>query len=442
MGEPSLTEIQRQQADQLSNAYGSGIEDEKETRLHDLERVYAVAHGALVAFLNMLDQETVENWSKSGKSVYQLDDRFILGRVTELIKTLREKAAAAGKSSDGKVEILQMQSQLTEANRKIDMPTRELDQCKAKLQEIEQTNENMRAQATAHQQVHKKVEETVTASPVETSTPAASPKDRGMSEPEWMAIWRNKATFNRDATILTIIGETGVFRKPEIVEMTAQKLTLNPKNSAISDAIIRLDGREAEKGWHFIEKIEGFEKQGTDFGGVLPDMYRITERGRQAYWLLTGLNAMECEYDRLLRRHKSPEHTYLNLVVKEILENKGGYRVLLDAPELSLPGGEKFEPDITAQEIATGEIIFVEVERNTSKDEAYRIQKWRNLCATSNGQVYIFCDTNKYMVGTLIGKVNEALSGLKYASHFSSVEGIQNHELGKDGSIWLKVRLP
>jgi len=438
MGEPSLTEIQRQQADQLSNAYGSGIEDEKETRLHDLERMYSAAHGALVAFLNMLDQDTVEYWSKSGKSVYQLDDRFILGRVTELIKTLREKAVASGKSSDGKVEILK--NQLAEANGKIDKLTRELDQCKAKLQEIEQTNENLRAQATAHQQVHKKVDETITASSVVTSTPAASPMDRGMSEPEWMAIWRNKATFNRDATILTIIGETGVFRKPEIVEMTAQKLTLNPINSAISDAIIRLDGKEAEKGWHFIEKIEGFEKQGTDFGGVLPDMYRITERGRQAYWLLTGLNAVECEYDRLLRRHKSPEHTYLNLVVKGILED-GGYLVLLDAPEILLPGGEKFEPDITAQEIASGKIIFIEVERDTNKDETYRIQKWRNLCAASNGQIYIFCDTNKFMKGSLISQVNEALSGLKYSSHFSSVEGINNHERGVNGSIWLKERL-
>jgi hypothetical protein len=41
----------------------------------------------------------------------------------------------------------------------------------------------------------------------------------------------------------------------------------------------------------------------------------------------------------------------LNLVAKELLENKGGYCVLLDAPELSLPDGKKFEPDITAQKI-------------------------------------------------------------------------------------------
>lgn len=440
MGKPTLSDLQRQQADQLSNAYSSGIEDEKETRLQDLERMYSVAHGALVAFLNLLDQESVEKWSKSGKSVYQLDDRFILGRVTELIKALREKVTVTGKSSDVKADMLQ--NQLIEANRKIGTLTEHLDQLKVKLQEGELTNENLRSQVAAQQQVQKKIEEKIPEDSLINSLPAVTPLDHGLAEPEWMVAWRNKSTFMRDATILTIIGGSGTFRRPDIIEFAARKLTLNSKNSAIADAIVRLDGKEAERGLHFIEKIEGFEKQGTDFGGVLPDMYRITEQGRQAYWLLTGQNAVECEYDRLLRRHKSPEHTYLNLVVKEILENKGGYRILLDAPELTLPNGDKFEPDITAQEIATNEIIFVEVERNTSKDEAYRVEKWRNLCAASNGEIYIFCDTNKYMKGTLIGKVNEALTGLKYSSHFSSVEGINNHERGVNGSIWLKERLP
>ena len=438
MGEPSLTEIQRQQADQLSNAYGSGIEDEKETRLHDLERMYAAAHGALVAFLNMLDQDTVENWSKSGKSVYQLDDRFILGRVTELIKTLREKAAAAGKSNEGKVEILQ--SQFADSNRQIDALTKELAQWQAKYDEIAQANENLSVQAAAQQQVQKKVEETAIEGERMTPSSMAAPLGQGLSEPIWMRDWREKGTFERDSQILRMIGETGVSRQPVMIKMAAQKLSLNSKNMALRDAIGRLNGEEGEKGLHFMEKIAGFEKQGADFGGALPAMFRISELGKQAYWLLTGQNAVECDYDRLLRRHKSPEHTYLNLVVKGILED-GGYQVLLDAPEILLPGGEKFEPDITAQEIASGKIIFIEVERDTNKDETYRIQKWRNLCAASNGQIYIFCDTNKFMKGSLISQVNEALSGLKYSSHFSSVEGINNHERGVNGSIWLKERL-
>ena len=438
MGEPSLTEIQKQQADQLSNAYITGVENEKDTRLYDLDQRYSAAHGGLVGCLNLLDQEIVENWSKSGKSLYQMDDRFILGRVMELIKGLREKASVAGQSNVGEVE--ELKRQLVEVNQHNTMLGIELERCRSKVLDLEQENENLKTQVAAIKEVQKKVDEKIDKNPQTTSQSIPSPLDRGMVEPDWIVTWRKKGTFERDSQILGLIGETGISRRPEIIELAAQKLSLNPKNTAIGDAILRLAGDEPDKGLHFIEKIAGFEKQGADFGGALPDMYRITERGRQAYWMITGQNALPCEYDRLLRRHKSPEHTYLNILVRELLENVGGYRVLLEAAEITLPGGGKFEPDITAHHLETGEVIFVEVERDTNKDEAYRIQKWKHLYSASNGQIYVFCDKSKFMKGTIISEINQALTGLKFSSHFSSVEGIRNGERGENGSIWLRVR--
>jgi hypothetical protein len=438
MGEPSLTEIQKQQADQLSNAYLTGVENEKDTRLHDLDQLYSAAHGGLVGCLNLLDQETVEKWSKSGKSIYQLDDRFILGRVTELIKALREKAASVGQPNDGVAE--ELRKQLATANQQIAVLGAEVDRYKRKLADLEHENENLQTQLAALREVQKKVDQKAAENSQVPSLSVPAPLERGMSEPDWMTTWRKKGTFDRDSKILCLIGGKGISRRPEIIELAAQELELNPKNTAIGDAIMRLAGDDPDKGLHFIEKIAGFEKQGADFGGALPDMYRITERGRQAYWMITGQNAVPCEYDRLLRRHKSPEHTYLNILVRELLEKVGGYRVLLEAAEITLPGGEKFEPDITAHHLETGEVIFVEVERDTNKDEAYRIQKWKHLYSASNGQIYVFCDKNKFMKGKIISEVNQALSGLKFSSHFSSVEGIRNGERGENGSIWLRGR--
>lgn len=97
-------------------------------------------------------------------------------------------------------------------------------------------------------------------------------------------------------------------------------------------------------------------------------LYRLTEQGRQAYRLLSGKNALECEFDVLLKRHKSPEHTLLNIKVRKFLEDRKIYQVLLESATLTLPDGHKLEPDITVKDLATGKLIYIEVEREANKD--------------------------------------------------------------------------
>jgi DNA-binding MarR family transcriptional regulator len=253
-----------------------------------------------------------------------------------------------------------------------------------------------------------------------------------MTEPDWMIEWRKKKTFDRDVVLLSLIGETGISRRPKIVRLVAERLGLKPDNSAIVDALNRIENRG------LIERLDLFEKRGADTGGVLPYLYRLTDQGRQAFWLLSGKNASECEFDFLLRRHKTPEHTLLNMKVREFLEEHQVYQVLLESVSLTLPDGHNFEPDITVKDLVTGEVIYIEVERETNKDTLSRTQKWQSLYAASNGNIRVICDKPGFM-RKLVSEINFALSGLQFATWISNMEEIEQ-TLATKGNIWKLVR--
>jgi DNA-binding PadR family transcriptional regulator len=427
MVEPTLSDLQAHQANQLSDAFRVEIEKEQASKLQDLQHMYAIAHSGLVSFLTLLEPEFIEKWTKSGKSLSQLDDRFAQMRVTELLKGLREKAAQPLMTSDEEVHkrMVDLEKQLAELQD-------ELELARQKGKVLEQENQNLRAQTTVQQQVQQLVKENA---PVLSTTPsvaATSPVDQGIAEPDWMIEWRKKKTFERDIVLLALVGETGISRRPKIVRLAAERLGLKPDNSAIVDALNRIESRG------LVERLDLFEKRGADTGGVLPYLYRLTDQGRQAFWLLSGKNAFECEFDVLLRRHKTPEHTLLNMKVREFLEEHQVYQVLLESPFLTLPDGHNFEPDITVKDLVTSEVIYIEVERETNKDTLNRTQKWQSLYAASNGNIRVICDKPGFM-RKLVSEINFALSGLQFATWISNMEEIEQ-ALATKGSIWIMER--
>jgi hypothetical protein len=439
MDQSSLTDVQRQQADALANAYQGDMDKESTLHRQDISHAYSVAHNALISLMQLLNQDEVERLQKSGKSIYAMDDREAQKLITEWIKKMREKAIN-GASTAERVEA--MVSQIKALEKERDRLQKESIQQKAMILDLKQTVHGLRTQvATLEQTLGKVKDKEKDRTPQQTVVvQTVPPMNQGMAEPEWMADWRGKNTFERDSEILRIIGGTGFSRRPVIIQMAAKKLGKNPNNTSLVDALNRIGGEESEKGLHFIEKVEGFEKQGFDLGGALPIILRLTEKGRHAYWMLTGMNARECEFDELIKHHKSPEHTLLNLMVRDQLVNIGGYEILLDSPGLTLPDGEKFVPDIVALDTATTEVLYIEVERNTGKDEAYRIQKWRNLYSATHGKIYIYCDRSSFMKNKLIGEVNQALKDYHYSSYFSNYEDVFKGIRGLDGGIWIQKR--
>jgi len=73
----------------------------------------------------------------------------------------------------------------------------------------------------------------------------------------------------------------------------------------------------------------------------------------------------------------------------------------------------------------TGEVIFVEVERDVSKDQISRKTKWMKFYEASNGNLYVFCD-NLNCQRAIQGEINLALSGLSYNSFLTNLHGLRN----------------
>jgi hypothetical protein len=427
MVEPTLSDLQAHQANQLSDAFRVEIEKEQASKLQDLQHLYAIAHSGLVSFLTLLEPEFIEKWTKSGKSLSQLDDRFAQMRVTELLKGLREKAGQPLMTSDE-----ESHKRMVDLEKQVAELQDELELARQKVKTLEQENHNLHAQTVVQQQVQRLAKENGPVLPTTPGVAATSPVDQGMAEPDWMMEWRKKKTFDRDATVLSLIGETGISRRPKIVRLAAERLGLKPDNSAIVDSLNRIESRG------LIERLDLFEKRGADTGGILPYLYRLTEQGRQAFWLLSGKNASECEFDVLLKRHKTPEHTLLNMRVREFLEEHQVYQLLLESASLTLLDGHKFEPDITAKDLVTGKLIYIEVERETNKDAESRVQKWQSLFTASNGNIRVICDKATFM-RKLTSEINFALSGLHFATYISNMEEIEQ-ALASKGHIWIMER--
>jgi len=426
MATDALSQQQVHQADLLTGAYLDQIEKEQSGRMQDLQHAYAIAHSGLVSFLTLLDPGYIDGWIKGGKTLAQLDDRFVQMRVTELLKQLREKPFAS--SSEMNAELQKGILELKNQNRTLQDA---LLQSKQRIEALEQENHGLQSRNNVQQQVEQLVEKECTASTSNNET-AVSPVLQGMAEPPWMTEWRKRTTFDRDAILLTVIGETGISRRPKIIQLAAIRMSVKPDNSAIGDAIHRIEKRG------LIEQLDLFEKRGSETGGVLPYLYRLTDQGRQAYWLLSGKNALECEFDVLMKRHKSPEHTLLNMKVREFLEDHQVYQVLLEAATLVLPDGHKFEPDITARDVSTGELVYIEVEREANKDTQTRIQKWQNFYMASHGNIRVICDKPGFM-RKLASEINFALSGQRFATYISNIEEMEE-TLAAKGHIWVMER--
>jgi hypothetical protein len=432
--QPTITETQRRQADDLANAYQSDVNRENTLHRQDIEQAYLIAHNALISLMPLLNQDEVERLQKSGKSIYRMDDREAVKLITDWIKRLREKAASGSATAE---KIDGLLGQIRNLEKEKERLSIEVAQQKVMNQDLKQTILSMKTQVGALEQTVSKVKEKDRPPVQQPPIKAAAPIEQGMSEPDWMADWRKKATFEKDIEVLKVIGETGYSRRMVIIQLVAGRLGKNPNNTSLIDAVNRLGGG-TEKGLDLLERIDVFDKQGSELGGALPILLRLTDKGKHAFWMVSGQNAQECEFDRLMKHHKTPEHTLLNFLVRDQLVNQGNYEVLLEAPELDLPTGEKFSPDIVVKD-SKGEILFIEVERSTSKDESYRIQKWRNLYTASHGKLYVYCDKPAFMK-TVMGEVNQALKNTRFSSSFSNYEDVHDGRRGQDGSIWMFKR--
>ena len=233
------------------------------------------------------------------------------------------------------------------------------------------------------------------------------------------------------------MGETGKCLRPSLIELLAKKLNLASTNSSLSETFNRLINFDTGGG--LIEVLDVFQQSGASTGGNHPDILRLTDRGRLAYQYLTGSVSIENEYERLIRRHKSPEHTVLNIQAAEALVEIGGYRIAEQASGIQLPDGGLFIPDLVAVDQRSGEMIFVEVERDANKDRGARVRKWINVLKATNGNIYVVCD-NISCERSIQAEINQALGDARFNSHLTNLNSLRKGKRSQDGRMWLAIR--
>ncbi len=250
-------------------------------------------------------------------------------------------------------------------------------------------------------------------------------------EPAWMAIWRQAETFERDASVLRMIAETGLARRPVIEAQAAELLGIKKAGGSLQALMTRLEDLR------LIERFRPWTADGAGTGGKFPDLVRLTDQGRLAYWLLTNQQPQANEYDLLLERHVSPEHTLLNLQAADALR-EAGYQVDLTPPEITLPDGGLFRPDLAIID-DQGATHFVEVERDVDKNLEQRQAKWRNFHQASGGRMFVVCD-NRSGMRNIRSEINYCLGNKPLIVSLTNLADLQTGRRGEGDSIWLEAR--
>jgi len=188
--------------------------------------------------------------------------------------------------------------------------------------------------------------------------------------------WRTEASLET----LRIIGSTGDCRHSDLIQALQ-----------CSGAVCTADLRSGSARRPFERLLQhGLIEAITvsqDAGGRPVSLFRLTYAGREEYRRLWSQPPAESTYDRLLRRHKSPEHVLLNLQAAEILRSWAD-AVDLYPSRLQVPGLGVFDPDIVA--VAGGKPLYVECERGHGKARDQQRAKWHIHAAASAGQLHLF----------------------------------------------------
>ncbi|MCP4513873.1 MAG: hypothetical protein GY824_01410, partial [Delftia sp.] len=256
------------------------------------------------------------------------------------------------------------------------------------------------------------------------STPA---RLRPGPEPEWMQAWRAERVFERTSALLLVLGQTGECRRYLLARMTGERLGLDGKHSGVKRSFTHTAQRGLIEKINFQQIISG---RGTH-------LLRLTPKGQQAYLFLTGAEAAPSILDEMLRRHKSVEHAFLNLEAADLLE-QAGCSVDRFPAEIKLSGKRKFLPDLGAIS-PNGEVLWVEVERDTNKSPRDRDKKWANYYEASGGHLVIVTGDRQAMQH-IQSEIVFWAEKRPLRLWMTNVSEVRAGQRGQDGSFWLYRR--
>ena len=380
----------------------------------------------LVEMLESLDPAAVEQLNRGGRPVENLGVdalvdlflRFLRDRMAKLTAEKQELEKYLSRVQSPPDDILQLKTDLESLQEEKQQITHALENAKEQIKRLQDQLAVARQTASM---VH----------PDESQAVAAPPDEE---PPQWFLLWKTGRGSEREVLYLEVIGETGWSCVPHIQQEVLSRLNraIETVPNSIKDIHRRLD----EVG--LVELDRPWQQEGSSAGGRLPDMIRLSSRGREAYRLLTGQEAKPCEFDVLIKAHKSPEHTLLNIQARWFLL-KEQFEILAEAPAFKLTDGGSFQPDLAVVD-TYGEVLYIEVERDASKNSV-RQAKWRNFHAATGGKLYIICDNRTCMRAIRSEVTSLLLQHTPGDLYITNLADLQAGKRGQGNSIWLEMRL-
>jgi hypothetical protein len=310
------------------------------------------------------------------------------------------RALRSGRVAD---QLTQLQKNLRERDetlqryetqiRELQQPSREIvalkdrvGQLQAELAQATHKKEALAADlATSRAMVHR-LRSQATPSSDTTDNPevvvAASP---GAPAIDWYQTWLAETTpenLERQKVALQLIGRGEAFFRSEIVERLNALGLLNEGNP----------DKPTGTGARLLSDLINFDfmtEINAGYGAAIPKPLQLTERGLEAYRLLFDETLEENSIVSLLKRHKTIEHTTLNLLAHNLLQRFGFQAIELYPAPLHTATGAIVDPDLVAVSPA-GERLIIECERMAMRRTATeRDAKWSHLTEVTHGQLYV-----------------------------------------------------
>ncbi len=427
----TLEEFQRNQSNRISREIIGQSEEHEQKMQANAQKLWENAHKQLVALLRLLDQDYDESCEKATRPLESFSDDDLAYLIHVRLRALQGDATKKVKPN----EMSEVKRSLQELSQKYS----DLEQELITTQESKKIIQAEKVALEAHLAALRQIQKDDVAQDIQTQKTGSEESGGLTPVPDWLKTWQSSKNFEKTSAAIIVMGEMGIALRPSIIKQMAKRLSLSTANKNLDEALNWLMTPEGNEFPIFVEQIIGGVEQGSSSGGNQPAVLHLTRDGQVAYQILSGKIPKENEFDILIRHHSSPEHTILNIQAGEILIDEG-YRIQGRAQAINLSNGETYIPDIIAVDPKTGEAIFVEVERDVSKDQISRKTKWMKFYETSNGNLYVFCD-NLNCQRSIQGEINLALGGLTYNSFLTNLHGIRNGKRAeKDGSIWFSQR--
>jgi len=427
----TLEEFQRNQSIRISRDIIGQSEEHEQKMQTNAQKLWENAHKQLVALLRFLDQDYDESCEKATRPLESFSDDDLAYLIHVRLRAMQGNASIT-KIPD---EAIQLKRSLKELSQKY----ADLEQTLLVVQELNKKLQAEKSALEAHLSALRQVQKDVAS--LDVQSPNLVPDNPGTltAIPGWIKTWKESKIFEKTSTAILMMGEMGIALRPTIIKLMAKRLSLSAANKNLDEALNWLMTTKDKSCPLLIEQIGGVLAQGSSSGGNQPAVLHLTQDGQVAFQVLSGKPPKENEFDMLLKHHSSPEHTILNIQAGEILVDEG-YKVRERAQPINLSNGETYIPDIVAVDPKTGEVIFVEVERDVNKDQISRKQKWMKFYEASNGNLFVFCD-NLNCQRAIQGEINLALGGLVYNSLLTNLHGLRKGKRSeKDGSIWFSQR--